>query len=97
MPEKEDMVTVYFPNGYESNCYVGNSIREKNMLEEKETDEAHKRIMIPTGQQVILSEKLNKVRILGNKDRSVYMDAKTDGISFQAGKATGVMKNEQIN
>ena len=67
MPEKEDMVTVYFPNGYESNCYVGNSVREKNTLNEKDTDEAHKRIMIPTGQQVILSEKLNKVRILGNK------------------------------
>lgn len=96
MPEKEDMVTVYFPNGYESNCYVGNSVREKNMLEEKDTDEAHKRIMIPTGQQVILSEKLNKVRILGNKDRSVYMDAASDHIELFAGDAKGVMNKDEI-
>ena len=96
MPEKEDMVTVYFPNGYESNCYVGNSVREKNTLEEKDTDEAHKRIMIPTGQQVILSEKLNKVRILGNKDRSVYMDTASDHIEIIAGESKGVMKGEGI-
>ena len=112
MPEKEDMVTVYFPNGYESNCYVGNSVREKNMLEEKDTDEAHKRIMIPTGQQVILSKSLEKVMLLGNKERTVFIDVvkdhirlvadeaealfQKDGISFHVGNSNIIMGNEKI-
>lgn len=97
MPEVKDKVIIYFTNNNENSGYAGESIRMENTLNEDDPDIQHKRIMIPTGQQIILSEKLNKVRILGNKDRSVYIDTLTDTIDFTSGEAQGVLKNDGIS
>lgn len=97
MPEIKDRLIVFFMNSNESSAYVGESIRDTNSIEVDDTDAQHKRIMIPTGQQIILSEKLNKVSILGNKDRTVYIDADTDSIDLLAGEAKAILKKEGIS
>ena len=99
--------------GSMSDTQINFVMDKKNTLEEKDTDEAHKRIMIPTGQQVILSKSLEKVMLLGNKERTVFIDVvkdhirlvadeaealfQKDGISFHVGNSNIIMGNENNN
>ncbi|MBN2837619.1 MAG: hypothetical protein JXM74_02565 [Fusobacteriaceae bacterium] len=84
MPEIGDNVLINFMDNIEDNSYAGESLRESNKFNDKYPEVEHKRIKIPTGQQVMLSEKNNNVMIIGNDNRTVFTEVEKASILLSA-------------
>lgn len=96
MPELKDRLLINFINSNEDSGFAGESLREKNELQEKKPEVVHKRIKISTGQQIMLSKELEKVMLIGNDDRTVFADVVKDHIRFVADESEAVLKKDLI-
>lgn len=96
MPELKDRLLVNFINSNEDSGFAGESLRDKNELQETQSEVVHKRIKISTGQQIMLSKELEKVMLIGNEDRTVFADVVKDHIRFVADESEAVLKKELI-
>jgi hypothetical protein len=88
MPEKNNNVLITFMDKVEDNSYAGESLRESNKFNDIHPEIEHKRIKIPTGQQVMLSEKKNNVMIIGNDNRTVFTEVEKASILLSAIKSS---------
>lgn len=97
MPEIKDKLLINFINGHEDNGFAGESLRDGNKYNDKSPEVVHKRIKISTGQQILLSKELEKVRIIGNEDRTVFADFVKDYIKFSAEGSSATLKKDSIS